>query len=61
MVYCYGIYFTEGLSNSFFGILSFSSKIFIEGTLCVVALAPAVMTNSGSTFNPLLVMLSISD
>ena len=42
-----------------FGILNFSSKIFIEG-VCVVALAPVVMTISGSTFHPLLVMLSIS-
>ena len=44
----------------FVGILSFSSKFFIEG-VCVVALAHAVMTISGSTFHPLLVMLSISD
>ena len=42
-----------------FDILNFSSKIFIEG-VCVVDLAPAVMTISGSTFHPLLVMLSIS-
>ena len=42
-----------------FGILNFSSNILIEG-VCVVALAPAVMTISGSTFHPLLVMLSIS-
>ena len=42
-----------------FGILNFSSKVFIEG-VCLVALAPAVMTISGSTFHPLLVMLSIS-
>ena len=43
----------------FSGILNFSSKIFIKG-MCVVALAPAVMTISGSTFHPLLMMLSIS-
>ena len=43
----------------FFGILNFSSKFFIEG-VCVVALAPAVMTINGSTFHSLLVMLSIS-
>ena len=43
-----------------FGILNFSSKVFIE-EVCVVALAPVVMTISGSTFHPLLVMLSISD
>ena len=42
----------------FSGILNFSSKIFIEG-MCVVARAPAMMTINGSTFNPLLVMLSI--
>ena len=42
-----------------FGILNFSSNILIEG-MCVVALAPAVMTISGSTFHPILVMLSIS-
>ena len=42
-----------------FGILNFSSKIFIEG-VCVVALVPTMMTISGSTFHPLLVMLSIS-
>ena len=41
------------------GILSFSSKKFIEG-VCVVALTPAVMITSDSTFHPLLVMLSIS-
>ena len=43
----------------FLGILNFSSKIFIEG-LCMVALVPIVMTISGSTFHPLLVMLSIN-
>ena len=43
----------------FSGILNFSSKIFIEG-MCVVALAPAMMTINGSTFHPLLVMLSMS-
>ena len=41
-------------------ILNFFSKIFIE-RICVVALAPALMTISDSTFHPLLVMLSISD
>ena len=39
----------------FSGILKFSSKIFIEG-MCVVALAPTVMTINGSTFHPLFVM-----
>ena len=42
----------------FSGILSFSSRIFIEG-MCMVALAPAVMTINGSTFHPLLVMSSL--
>ena len=36
------------------------STLSIEG-VCVVALAPAVMTISGSTFYPLLIILSISD
>ena len=44
----------------FVDILSFSSNFFIEG-VCVVALASAVLTISGSTFHPLLVMLSIND
>ena len=42
-----------------FCIFNFSFCILIEG-LCVVALAPAVMTISGSTFHPLLLMLSRS-
>ena len=41
MLYCYGVNFTKGLFNSFFGILNFSFKIFIEG-MCVVALVLAV-------------------
>ena len=44
---------------AFSGILNFSFKIFIEG-MCMVALAPTVMTINGSTFHPLLVMLFIS-
>ena len=40
----------------FSGILNFSFKIFIK-EMCVVALAPAVMTINGFTFHPLLVML----
>ena len=44
----------------FSSILNFSSKIFIK-EMCVVALAPTVMKINGSTFHPLLVMLSISD
>ena len=41
------------------GILSVSSKIFIEG-MWAVALAPAVMTIRGAIFHPLEAMLSIS-
>ena len=39
----------------FFGILNFSSKIFIEG-MCMDALASAVITINGSMLHPLLVM-----
>ena len=60
MLYCYDVDFIEGLINNFFGILNFSSKIFIE-EMRVVALGPTVMTINGSIFHPLLVMLSISD
>ena len=38
------------------GMLNLLTKCFIEG-VCVVPLAPAVMTMSGSTFQPWLVML----
>ena len=41
------------------GILNIVSKFFIEG-VCVAALAPAVMTISGSMFQPLLVILFIN-
>ena len=41
----------------FSGILNFSSRVFIDG-MCVVALASAVIIINGSTFYPLLVMLS---
>ena len=40
-----------------FGIFNCSSNILIEG-LCVFAIAPTVMTSTGSTFHPLLLMLS---
>ena len=46
-------------SNVCLGILYFFSILSIEG-VCVAALAPAVMTISGSTFHPLLIVLSIS-
>ena len=41
------------------GILSFVSKLFIDG-ICVVALAPTTRTISGATFHPLVVMLLMS-
>ena len=41
------------------GILNLSSSSFIDG-MCVVALAPAVMTIRGSIFHPLATILSIS-
>ena len=41
------------------GILSFVSKLFIDG-IFVVALAPTARTISGATFHPLVVMLLMS-
>ena len=41
------------------GILKLVSSNFIDG-MCVVALAPAVMTIRGSTFHPLAAILAIS-
>ncbi|KAG0597390.1 hypothetical protein M758_UG334300 [Ceratodon purpureus] len=41
------------------GILKLSTSSFIDG-MCVVALAPAVMTIGGSTFHPLAVILAIN-
>ena len=41
------------------GNLNLSSSIFIDG-MCVAALAPAVMTISGSIFQPRVAMVSIS-
>jgi hypothetical protein len=41
------------------GILNIVSILFIEG-ICVVALALAVMTISGSIFQPLLIILFIN-
>ena len=37
------------------GILNFSSTIFIEG-MCIIALAPTIMTKCGSIFHPLLII-----
>ena len=42
------------------GILKLSSSNFIDG-MCVVALAPALITMRGSTFHPLAVMLAINE
>ena len=41
------------------GILNLSSNICIDG-MCVAALAPAVITMSGSIFQPLAAIFSIS-
>ena len=41
------------------GILNLSSSIFIDG-MCVAALAPAVITMSGSIFQPLAAIFSIN-
>ena len=41
------------------GILKLSSSSFIDG-MCVVALAPALMTMRGSTFHPLVMILAIN-
>ena len=41
------------------GILKLSTSSFIDG-MCVVALAPAVMTIRGSTFHPLAVITAIN-
>ena len=42
------------------GILNITLILVIEG-ICVATLAPAVMTISGSIFQPLLLMLFIND
>ena len=44
-----GIYFLEGMADSYFRIFLKNSRISIEG-ICVVALALALMTTSGFTF-----------
>ena len=43
------VYFFKGVSNSLFWDFEFFSRIFIDG-MCDVALAPAVITISGSIF-----------
>ena len=60
MIYSYGVNFTKGAFDGlFWRILHFSFMIFIEG-ICVVALALTMITISGSTFHPLLLILFIS-
>ena len=43
-----------------FGILSVASRVFIE-EMCEVVLAPTIIMISGSTFQSLFAMFSISD
>ena len=59
MVHSKDVYFVKDASNGFFGISNFASMDFIEG-MYVVALAPAIMIISGSTFHPIMVLLFIS-
>ena len=61
MAYCMAIVFMflKVCLMDAIGILNLSSSIFIDG-MCVAALAPAVITMSGSIFQPLAAMLSIS-
>ena len=61
MAYCMAIVFMflKVCLMDAIGILNLSSRIFIDG-MCVAALAPAVITMSGSIFQPLAAMLSIS-
>ena len=61
MAYCMAIVFMflKVFLMVVIGIWNFSSSDFIEG-MCVVALAPAVMTIRGSTFHPRAVILAIS-
>ena len=47
-------------SMDFLGISNFSLIIFIDGMYVDALSSPAVMTINGSTFHPLLVILSIS-
>ena len=54
-----GVYFAKDMSNGIYKDFNYFSMIFIE-EMCIVALEHVVMTNSGSTFYPLLVILSIS-
>jgi hypothetical protein len=60
MAYCMAmvLMFLKVFLMAGIGSLNLSSSIFIDG-VCVVALAPVVITMSGSIFQPLIVMLSI--
>ena len=60
MAYCMAMVFIflKVFRMADIGNLNLSSSIFIDG-VCVAALAPAVITMSGSTFQPLAIMLSI--
>ena len=61
MAYCIAmvLMFLKVFRMDGIGILNLSSSNFIDG-MCVAALAPAVMTISGSIFQPRAAMLSIS-
>ena len=60
MLYGYGIYFVECAFMAFLGTLSFSLHISIA-SMCMVVLAPTIMTMSRSTFHPLLIRVLNSD
>jgi hypothetical protein len=61
MAYCIAmvLMFLKVFRMDGIGILNLSSNSFIDG-MCVVALAPAIMTISGSIFQPRVAILSIS-
>ena len=61
MAYCMAIVFMflKVFLMVVIGILKLSTSSFIDG-MCVVALAPAVMTIRGSTFHPLATILAIN-
>jgi hypothetical protein len=61
MAYCIAmvLIFLKVFRMDVIGILNLSSSSFIDG-MCVAALAPAVITISGSIFQPRAAMLSIN-
>ena len=61
MAYCMAmvLIFLKVFRMADIGILNLSSSIFIDG-MCVAALAPAVITMSGSIFQPRAAMSSMS-